>query len=112
MKKRTIHYSEEPVDAGWKFDAKAKPLDAEQRRSIGVSEIDSTGTTYHRVESTKGVRLHAERGGARPGAGRKNKGHVRLQLLVPPTTRAKIERIAAREQISLSEAVSRAIAKA
>jgi hypothetical protein len=112
MKKQTIQYNEEPVDDGWKFDAKANPLDARQRRAIGLPEKNPPGPPYQRTESSGHVVVRAGGGGARPGAGRTTMGHVRLQLLIPPATRAKIEKIAARDHISLSEAVSRAVAKA
>jgi hypothetical protein len=52
MKKQTIQYNEEPVDDGWKFDPKASPLEAGQRRAIGLPEKNSPGTPYQRTESS------------------------------------------------------------
>jgi len=45
------------------------------------------------------------RGGRREGAGRKPSGHVRMQLLVSPSTRRKIESLAKRRRVTISEAV-------
>ncbi len=46
-------------------------------------------------------------GGARSGAGRKPAGHVRMQLVVSPQTRRRIEALAKREHLTLSGAVER-----
>lgn len=112
MKKQTVKYSEEPEDAGWRFDSKAKALDARQLQALGVPGKNPPGTEYVRTETAGSVTLTPRRGGSRQGAGRKATGNVRLQLLVPPETREKIEKIAAREHITLSEAVCRAVADA
>ncbi|HEX3730616.1 MAG TPA: hypothetical protein VHV47_12475 [Opitutaceae bacterium] len=50
--------------------------------------------------------FHPNWGGSRPGAGRKSKGHVRLQLLVSPEVSAKIREKAWREKKTLSEVVA------
>ena len=112
MKKPTVKYSEESKDSGWSFDAKTKPLDAEQQRALKMPAENPPGTEYERAEIAGRVTMEPKRGGSRPGAGRKAAGNVRLQLLVPPETREKIEKIAAREHITLSEAVCRAVASA
>ena len=112
MKKPTVKYSEEPKDSGWHFDAKAKTLNVEQLRALGLPVENPPGTEYRRTEIAGRVTMEPKRGGARPGAGRKPGGNVRLQLLVPSETREKIEEIAAREHITLSEAVCRAVARA
>ena len=112
MKKKTVIYSEEPKDPSWRFDPKAKAMSAEQLRALGMPPQNPQGTAYERTETAGQVMLTPKRGGARIGAGRKANGNVRLQLLVPSETREKIERIAAREKISLSEAVCRAVSRA
>jgi hypothetical protein len=112
MKKRTVTYSAEPSTDGWAFDANAKPLNPRQLEHLGLADNDPSGTEYERSEKSGIVALRPTRGGPRQGAGRKSTGNVRLQLLVAPATREKIEAIAAREKITLSEAVSRVIANA
>lgn len=49
---------------------------------------------------------HPNWGGARPGAGRKAAGKVRLQVLVPPAVRAEIQRLARRGGQTLSQVVA------
>jgi hypothetical protein len=49
---------------------------------------------------------HPNWGGTRPGAGRKPKGNVRLQVLVPPAVRTRIRQIALRQGKTLSEVVA------
>ena len=53
------------MDDGWKFDAKANPLDARQRRAIGLPEKNPPGTPYQRTESSGQVVVRAGRGQAR-----------------------------------------------
>ena len=48
-----------------------------------------------------------QRGGVRVGAGRKPAGHVRMQIVVTPQTRRRIEALAKRERLTLSGAVER-----
>jgi hypothetical protein len=48
--------------------------------------------------------LQEMRGGARPGAGRKSRPHVRTTVLLEPKLRRKLERLA-KQQGSLSAAV-------
>lgn len=49
-------------------------------------------------------------GGVRVGAGRKPVGHVRMQIVVTPQTRRRIEALAKREHLTLSGAVERLVA--
>lgn len=106
MKKRTvIEYTEEPTDAGWKFNPRAKPLDASALAALGVAP-PAPGSSYKRTERAGGVTV--TRGGKRPGAGRKPAGHVRIQLSVSVETRKKLEALA-KETGSLSSAAEKAI---
>lgn len=54
------------------------------------------------------VTMTAQRGGRRPGAGRKPTGHVPLRLNVSPAVRKRIEAEAKRRDISLSAVVEEA----
>ncbi|MBQ8422563.1 MAG: ribbon-helix-helix protein, CopG family [Bacteroidales bacterium] len=62
------------------------------------------------METTEKKPRKAGSGGARPGAGRKAISGVRresLTLTVTPETRAKLDRLAADQGISLSELINR-----
>lgn len=62
------------------------------------------------MEATEKKPRKAGSGGARPGAGRKAISGVRresLTLTVTPATRAKLDRLAADQGISLSELINR-----
>jgi hypothetical protein len=109
MKKRSIEYTEEPRDAGWRFDPEAKPLDDAAQRALGIP-TPKAGTTYEREEMAGKVMMEPQRGGKRPGAGRKPSGHVRLSLTVPLETRETLRKLAVRDQVTLSEAFRRKLA--
>lgn len=109
MKKPTIKYTEEPRQKGWRFDPAIKPLTADAQRRMGIPAPDSTGTVYERTEQKSRVVVKPLRGGKRAGAGRKANGHVRLNLLVPPETRQQLEKLAERDQVTLSEAFRRSL---
>jgi hypothetical protein len=110
MKKPTIEYQEEPRDPGWRFDPAVKPLGETAQRLLGIPAPNAAGTLYERTEQSGRIVVKPLRGGKRPGAGRKASGHVRLNLLVPAETREQLEKLAQRDQVTLSEAFRRTLA--
>lgn len=96
MKKKTQIYKEEPIEKGWKFDEKAKPLTASQIRSLGIPEVGTAKTIK--------VVVHSH-GGARSGAGRKSSGRLPILLRMLPQARIRIESYAKKHHLTLSEAV-------
>jgi hypothetical protein len=76
-------------------------------------ELPEAGYEILRPEAAEkaGVPM-PKRGGARSGAGRKPVGHVRMQILILPQTRKRIEAVARREGVTLSKAVDRLISSA
>jgi len=110
MKKKIIEYREEPRDRGWKFDSGAKPLDEAAQRARGIPESNPAGSAYERLETGGKVIVKPRRCGKRPGSGRKSSGHVRLNLLVPPETKEELKKLAARDQVTMSEAFRRKLA--
>jgi hypothetical protein len=110
MKKRTIEYQEEPGDEGWRFNPAKQALGETAQRRLGIPAPNPAGTQYEHKESKGRVVVKAMRGGKRPGAGRKPSGHVRLNLLVPTETRKQLEKLAHRDQVTLSEAFRRTLA--
>lgn len=56
--------------------------------------------------SRQKVILKPKRGGARPGDGRKSKGHLRKQVLVTKKVKEKIRRLAKKRGVSMSAVVS------
>jgi len=110
MKKKIIEYKEEPRTTGWRFDPGTPPLDEVAQRALGVPEPAAVGTTYERVEKGGKVLVRPQRGGKRPGAGRKASGHVRLNLLVPAETKEQLRKLAERDHVTLSEAFRRKLA--
>lgn len=90
------------------FD-KSHIITREQARAKGIPDPNPPGTEYDRIVKDGLVRLIPKRGGARPGAGRKPTEHVRMQILVKPDTRRKIERIAKKRKVTLSTVVEEAV---
>ena len=109
MKKRTIEYKEEPANEGWRFDAGAKPLGKAAQKALGIPGPAAAGTSYERTEEGGKVVMQPQRGGKRAGAGRKASNHVRLHLLVPAETKEQLQKLAARDHVTLSEAFRRTI---
>lgn len=72
---------------------------------------EPAGTTYVRSEKDGVVTLKARRGGARPGAGRKRSGNVRLWVSVPPALKARIEACAKREGKSVADLLAEKFGK-
>jgi len=101
--KKKIEYTDEPQDglelpeSGFEVVSRARQMAA----GLAAPEV----LAYDRVEAGGHVVLAPRRGGRREGAGRKATGHVRMQLLVSPETRRKIESLAKRRKVTLSEAV-------
>lgn len=109
MKKK---YTEEPKADGWEFDASRRLTPSEVAAAGIPTPGKMTGLEWERAEAEGVVTLRPKRGGARAGAGRKAKGHVRMQLLVSPETRRRIEALAKRRRMTLSEAVEHMAARA
>lgn len=110
-KNKDVIYTDEPEEDGWKFD-ETNILTREQARAAGIPDPNPPGTEYERMEKDGLVRLIPRQGGARPGAGRKPTDHVRMQILVKPETRRKIERLAKRRKVTLSTVVEEAVLSA
>lgn len=96
-------------------DAPADFSEATRLRALNKTEIAKLGLDKPATETriySKGKLIERRIwGGARTGAGRKATGHVRLQLLVSPRTRQRIEALAKREHCTLSGAVERLAGK-
>lgn len=107
--KAKIKYTEEPKDGLELPNEGFVVLSRAKQRVAGIPE-PQPGAEYERSEKAGVVILRPLRGGKRTGAGRKPSGHVRMQLLVSPTTRKKILTLAKRQKITLSKAVERAVA--
>jgi hypothetical protein len=110
MKKKTIEYREEPRERGWKFDPGAQALNEAAQRSLGIPEPNAAETVYERTEISGKVLASPQRGGKRHGAGRKSRGHVRLNLSVPAETKEELKKLAERDRVTLSEAFCRKLA--
>ena len=110
MKKKIIEYTEEPRERGWRYDSALKPLSGEAQRVLGIPEPNAAGTAYEHSEMSGKVFVKPQRGGKRPGAGRKSSGHVRLNLLVPAETKEELKKLAERDRVTLSEAFRRKLA--
>ncbi|HEY5792198.1 MAG TPA: hypothetical protein VIS74_02805 [Chthoniobacterales bacterium] len=101
-----VNYTDEPKD-GLELPASGfKVLTRAEEKAWGL-EPPAPGTEYERTEKDGVVRLAPKRGGARPGAGRKPTGHVRMHILVSKEARQKILRLAKKQKITISEAVDR-----
>lgn len=103
-----------------KYDPKVAlkvPLDSyEQEQEDAIDE--ASPPAYADPDTVKKFRRAAreslreiQRGGARPGAGRKPRPHIRTTVLLDPKIRAKLDRLATREG-SLSAAVEKLVKSA
>jgi len=97
--------------------ALAVPLTPEEQRwedAIDAAEPPTyaDAATVEKFAAAAGKALRElRRGGARAGAGRKPRPHVRTTVLLAPAVRAKLERLAKREG-SLSAAVEKLVRSA
>ena len=105
-KKKQIKYTDEPDD-GLALPEDAHILTRAEEEAKGFESPEKlAGLEWERATSKSKVTLKPRRGGARPGAGRKAKGHVRMQVLVSKAARDKIRRLAKKRGVSMSSIVS------
>jgi hypothetical protein len=108
QKGKTVKYTEEPNDDLMLPDH-AEILTRKQEGEMGIrSPEESAGEEWERIVRGGKVILKSKRGGARPGAGRKPKGNVRMQVLVSKTAKDRIRRLAKKRGVSMSAVVSEA----
>lgn len=106
QKRQTVKYKEEPVD-DLTLPEDAEILTRKQEAEQGLpAPEDTAGLEWKRATRGKKVILKPKRGGARPGAGRKPKGHLRMQVLVSRKAKEKISRLAKKRGVSMSAVVS------
>ena len=99
-------YTAEPQD-GSELPDDAKILTREEEKALGFQIHSATaGLEWERIEEKNKVTLKPRQGGKRPGAGRKPKGHVRMQVLVSKSTKEKIRRLAKKRGVSISAVVA------
>lgn len=104
-------YTDEPDD-GLSLPEDAHVLTRAEEKARGFESPENTaGLDWDRVQGKSKVTLKPRRGGARPGAGRKAKGHVRMQILVSKAARDKIRRLAKKRGVSMSSVVSETFEK-
>ena len=88
-KAKQPQYKEESRD-GLELPVDAKILTRDGKKALGIQPPTATaGHEWERIEEKDKVILKSRRGGKRPGAGRKPKGHVRMQVLVSKSTKEK-----------------------
>lgn len=105
-KSKAVKYMEEPADDRVLPDD-AKILTRKEEKELGIPSPEETaGQEWERIIRGKKVILKPKRGGARPGAGRKPKGHLRMQVLVSKKAKEKIRRLAKKRGVSMSTVVS------
>lgn len=106
QKRKTVKYTDEPSDELLLPDD-AEILTRRQEAEQGIpAPEDTAGLEWERLTRGKKVILKPKRGGARPGAGRKPKGHLRMQVLVSKKAKEKIRRLAKKRGVSMSTVVS------
>lgn len=111
QKREEVKYTDEPNDE-WKLPHDAELLDRKEERELGIPSPEETaGEEWERIAAGKKVILKPKRGGARPGAGRKPKGHLRMQVLVSKKAKETIRRLAVKRGVSMSAVVSEAFEK-
>ncbi|MFZ4774690.1 MAG: hypothetical protein ACOYM3_04965 [Terrimicrobiaceae bacterium] len=101
--KKKIEYTDEPKDGMELPESGFKVVSRARQISAGLPSMDAA--EYERAANGDRVTLTPVRGGRRQGAGRRPTGHVRMQLLVSPATRRKIESLAKHRKVTLSEVV-------
>jgi hypothetical protein len=111
QKRNTVKYTEEPDDDLMLPDH-AEILTSKQEEETGIPSPEETaGEEWERTVRGAKVILKPKRGGARPGAGRKPKGHLRMQVLVSKKAKDKIRLLAKKRGVSMSAVVSEAFEK-
>ena len=106
QKRKTVKYTDEPVD-DLTLPDNAKILTREDEKKVGIPSPEETADMeWERTVRGNKVTLKPKRGGARPGAGRKPKGNLRMQVLVSKTAKDKIRRLAKKRGVSMSAVVS------
>lgn len=106
QKRKAVNYTDEPVD-DLTLPDDAEVLTRKQEKDQEFSSPENTiGFKWDRTTRGKKVILKPKRGGARPGAGRKPKGHLRMQVLVSKKAKEKISRLAKKRGVSMSTVVS------
>jgi len=109
--KKQAEYKAEPKD-GMELPEDLQVLTRDEEKAIGFQPPSVTsGQEWDRIEGKNRVILKSRRGGKRPGAGRKPKRHVRMQILVSKATKANIRRLAKKRGVSMSAVVSDAFKK-
>ena len=101
--KKKIEYTDEPKDGMELPESGFEVVSRARQIAAGMPALEAV--EYERAENGGRVTLTPARGGRREGAGRKPTGHVRMQLFVSPATRRKIESLAKRRKVTLSEVV-------
>lgn len=105
-KRKTVKYKDEPSDDAALPDD-AKILTRKEEKRLGIPSPEETGDVdWERTVHGNKVTLKSKRGGARPGAGRKPKGNLRMQVLVSEKAKEKIRRLAKKRGVSMSAVVS------
>jgi hypothetical protein len=106
QKRKEVKYTDEPDDDLLLPDD-AEILTRKQEKELGIPSPEETaGEEWERNTRGKKVILKPKRGGARPGAGRKPTGHLRMQVLVSKKAKDKISRLAKKRGVSMSAVVS------
>ena len=106
QKGKAVKYTDEPVD-DLTLPEDAEILTRKQEKKHGIpSPSETTEYAWERTVRGKKVILKPKRGGARPGAGRKPKGNLRMQVLVSKKAKEKIRRLAKKRGVSMSAVVS------
>ena len=104
-------YTDEPDD-GLALPVDAHILTRTEEKTQGFEPPEKTaGLEWERIENGSKVTLKSHRGGARPGAGRKAKGNIRMQILVSKAAQERIRRLAKKRGVSMSSVVSDAFEK-
>ncbi len=99
-------YTEEPSD-GLELSEDAQVLTRNEEKALWFGGPGETsGLEWERIDGKRKVTLKPKRGGRRPGAGRKPKGHVRMQVLVSKSTKERIRRLAQKRGVSMSAVIS------
>lgn len=106
QKRKAVNYKDEPFD-DLTLPDDAEILTREQEKDQWIaSPADTSGLEWERKVHGEKVILQAKRGGARPGAGRKSKGNLRMQVMVSKSAKDKILRLAKKRGVSMSAVVS------
>jgi hypothetical protein len=106
-----VKYTEEPND-DLALPNDAKILTRKDEKKLGIPSPEETAhMEWERTSRGNKVTLKPKRGGARPGAGRKPKGNLRMQVQVSKKAKDKIRRLAKKRGVSMSAVVSEVFEK-